>query len=1071
MTITFRRPVGSHRDVLEMEYILALLQTSPRLQQYFTTSDVAKLLMSRHGVVADPKDIESLVDLAGQFSKPAAEATVEPKSMGPSRLARTLRRKKSYDEEPTVDDSPRIDMVQMVAMLLIPHLRQCQEDGALDQVTHVLERSLRQASEGGGLYTVDTLRRCILHLTGEQAEQALLEEMIECAKGNSLESALTDDISDFSLKWKSLKSAHLQDAMSAGKAQVLDQELGSGVPSGVEPKQLKQVFTAPSIDATADTFNRPLFVVLLWTCGVILYFTYVWQNENAQWAKADCDKFSDIGCPIVQGILSWIQIFVHITTLGTAWIFLGSLGNSSTYNKKAVNALCICISMVVIGVCTIGAFKSSAKNEFFDASAGNEGTLYITAFLTILLAGCLLLTRLFDLINLALPESAQEGAIGRVIAAASLRSERNTKQAAQWKMRRFISNALQYHEPHMSRMEVIVAGSSKSSDVLLKFQLDEDEKETVGGIAWAWRRILDGSILTEEGVWLHGRLWACNFVVRCHTLNVNFASLSAILTMSKQFVNCVFLVVLIFFFVTQKNLFVPRYLPPLKMVVPEPPPELLALPMQVSNNETSLPRAFGTFFDFAQNFSLSPLYRGGFVTTLFASSYWEEGFNLTTGIEFSLDVYNELKLTETSLGLLAYGAARFYFIENPPFDIFLVSATAQEAQSGFALSESEYSSILIGMESNVLFPFNVEFDIVSSFSSDPADQRDDGAFFDLSESQYGAIAAFSVLAGLAAATYITLLYIPSHVSTVLMFRSGVLESLRDPYFEKYRTALDVITLLFGSSFWGTLFAVVTTGGVVALVLLLLTLTWGTTITRTASGQLCGMAVIIGVKFLILIALRFTFFSAFFRKKPGAANLFHIVMEVWNVALSVGFILLRAVKFFLIGGFFIARIDTPFLAPGVGLIGGMEIDSYPLSFRKDLLLHEAHRHPFIETIGLCTLLKLRLGPEFGRNPHSCWRILLLLSLCPWLRKYKNMAALTNDTSATVIGTSMRQLNLVQDKEEHETAVQYKQLSSTNETLLQRIQMLEEENKRLRLLMGQTSTPNDAICNQMERHAIE
>ena len=93
--------------------------------------------------------------------------------------------------------------------------------------------------------------------------------------------------------------------------------------------------------------------------------------------------------------------------------------------------------------------------------------------------------------------------------------------------------------------------------------------------------------------------------------------------------------------------------------------------------------------------------------------------------------------------------------------------------------------------------------------------------------------------------------------------------------------------------------------------------------------------------------------------------------------------------------FIARIDTPFLAPGVGRIGKIELDSYPISYRKDLLLHEAHRHPYIERLGMLILLKLRLGSRFGRNPHACWRLLFMVALCPWLAKYRVVQPTSND----------------------------------------------------------------------------
>lgn len=76
-----------------------------------------------------------------------------------------------------------------------------------------------------------------------------------------------------------------------------------------------------------------------------------------------------------------------------------------------------------------------------------------------------------------------------------------------------------------------------------------------------------------------------------------------------------------------------------------------------------------------------------------------------------------------------------------------------------------------------------------------------------------------------------------------------------------------------------------------------------------------------------------------------------------------------------------------LAPGVGRIGPVELDSFPYSFRKDLVAHEAHRHPYIECFGLLCLLKLRCGDSFGNSPHACWRLLFVLTLMPWLKKYR------------------------------------------------------------------------------------
>lgn len=86
-------------------------------------------------------------------------------------------------------------------------------------------------------------------------------------------------------------------------------------------------------------------------------------------------------------------------------------------------------------------------------------------------------------------------------------------------------------------------------------------------------------------------------------------------------------------------------------------------------------------------------------------------------------------------------------------------------------------------------------------------------------------------------------------------------------------------------------------------------------------------------------------------------------------------------------FYVGRIDTPCLAPGVGCVGGSSLDAAPDAFRKDLLIHEAHRHPFIERLGFLYLLKLYNGKDFGTRAGSYWRMLFVLAVFPWMRNYR------------------------------------------------------------------------------------
>lgn len=70
---------------------------------------------------------------------------------------------------------------------------------------------------------------------------------------------------------------------------------------------------------------------------------------------------------------------------------------------------------------------------------------------------------------------------------------------------------------------------------------------------------------------------------------------------------------------------------------------------------------------------------------------------------------------------------------------------------------------------------------------------------------------------------------------------------------------------------------------------------------------------------------------------------------------------------------------------------LALDSYPIAFRKDLLQHDAHRHPYLERLATLYMMKLRYGDGFGKRANSCWRLLVVLCLMPWMRKYRLGAA--------------------------------------------------------------------------------
>lgn len=95
---------------------------------------------------------------------------------------------------------------------------------------------------------------------------------------------------------------------------------------------------------------------------------------------------------------------------------------------------------------------------------------------------------------------------------------------------------------------------------------------------------------------------------------------------------------------------------------------------------------------------------------------------------------------------------------------------------------------------------------------------------------------------------------------------------------------------------------------------------------------------------------------------------------------------RLVQFLLASAFWIGRIDVPFLSNDVRF-GGYHFDTSPTSYRKDILLHDTHRHPFMLRLGSMYLMKLAYGDKFSSPAGTCWRNLFVIALMPWIKRYR------------------------------------------------------------------------------------
>ena len=136
----------------------------------------------------------------------------------------------------------------------------------------------------------------------------------------------------------------------------------------------------------------------------------------------------------------------------------------------------------------------------------------------------------------------------------------------------------------------------------------------------------------------------------------------------------------------------------------------------------------------------------------------------------------------------------------------------------------------------------------------------------------------------------------------------------------------------------------------------------------------------------MMLLRARNFSTFYRKRPESANFANLFFECWYIGTGLLVVVTRLVKFLIAASLWLGRIDAFFLDDSVAILG-KKLDNLPEAFYRDILVHEAHHHPFIERLGEMYLMRLRYGKNFGTVSGVAWRSLLVTCLMPWIAKYK------------------------------------------------------------------------------------
>lgn len=1118
--ITFARRVGPYADTKELEYISSLHQTGRKyLRQDGTINgkDVRHFLRSRHGIQVDLEVVDRAViqELAGTAPvSPAmkkSEQALTTIAEGDDDSDKGLKTKSSDEDNPDnqevdEDDEPRMDLCQVLALLLIPFLRGGNPDGedqetvgkAVDIAMNTIWAELRAHSihveesgkDEGVLVTMDFLRE-IMDMFGEfNLPDEILQEMIDTASGNknqnppqfymtkaSFLQAMTADTQLWKTSVDHNMSTHYDDARLARDAKLLlapepsdepvedpaprkssDDKDKNGVTNSALP--FEKMYTASNIDNSADTYRSTVWFALVWTSTVWIYMAYI-SGFNHKIEKIEgCDN--EFGCDIALAILNWMTIALSLMCYGFLWIMVANLGNDTaptdTIRQKLRTSFRLFFAMLLVYFACIHTYFTEVEDTLLNTVKTDDfrGAYIIVLVMGICIMWCQLGRFLSIYVSLPFTKGSQE------------KKERRTKHAASSKTLKFIQHATMLHVSpddekasvssalHKSSVSESVTelsrklhsmnsmGKSSStknngmsaSKVLLNYSRLQDHEEESGGIIWTWKSLWDGSLLNEEGIYLHGRLLAVNLV---------------------QFLIAIFL---IGYVVTLLG-YVEGLL--------EPQDDGCSFRVDgilVASQEPSWFEQFGTFVNNATE-GWNDL-----------TSDWQafEASNFTIDNQTLQNVGN---LTEVGTGLWEQGEG-FY------------NATLKGFEALFNLNETHFGDLFGSIYEGQVPEWNgtafsngaltVCYDLYISNGTDVwinevTAQNELIESLSLDKWEYTTAFSIGLIFAISAALTIATIFIPSFVSWVLKYRSGFEPSLKGSKltYLQYRTSPDQTAIIWGSAFWGILascaFAFMFFGGITFL----LVWEWTRLFLKTVIAQYIGIAVTITIKMVVMLFCRHIFYAGgYYRRRPAASNIMNVVLEAWNLGLSIGTVTSRVIKLLVVTCFYIGRIDTPMLAPGANFVAGANLDPSPDAFRKDLLIHEAHRHPFLERLGLLYLMKLFNGKDFGNRAGAYWRILFVLAIFPWMRNYR-----TCRTTAGLLEELEKESEFFEAEEEEESeavnGMEGSGRGAGGRLVWDASDSIESLAAKRRMLKKQLKDLNIALSNKLDnsdaRHTLE
>uniref|UniRef100_A0A7S3UDG6 Uncharacterized protein n=1 Tax=Picocystis salinarum TaxID=88271 RepID=A0A7S3UDG6_9CHLO len=230
--------------------------------------------------------------------------------------------------------------------------------------------------------------------------------------------------------------------------------------------------------------------------------------------------------------------------------------------------------------------------------------------------------------------------------------------------------------------------------------------------------------------------------------------------------------------------------------------------------------------------------------------------------------------------------------------------------------------------------------------------------------------------------YEVICYIPSFQSTILKMRCGLIPSLDDKRFHQNRKSADMIYSVVADMMYMMLGSMALLWFIVTACLFLLFWPLTQTLMLYLIAWGLGLTITVVARMVVQWLCRTHFIKGMYRKHVKADNIKNLSLVCWRMGTGSAGLLVRIGLLLLAVAVYMGRIDVDLLQKDLAIF-----DGYPRWFQVDLIVHEAHRHPFIERLATLYLYRwaYRGKSGFGNTPSACWRLIFVLTLMPWFVK--------------------------------------------------------------------------------------